>query len=131
VGNFVGIFAKSTFRNFLFRISDDEKQNKMKEINTSAPARNNFYMMPEELLDTLVAKQDRIIELLEAKKEAALNGFITERQAMELLSKKVTWFWQMRKTGQLPFKKIGRTIYYSREDISSLLKNVSDEKINH
>lgn len=104
----------------------------MKESNAIVQAnRNSFYMIPEDLLDTLVAKQDRIIELLEAKKEAALNGFITERQAMELLNKKVTWFWQMRKTGQIPYKKIGRTIYYSRDDISSLLKNVSDEKINH
>ena len=103
------------------------KQFKMKEnvLSNSEGARPkaSLYMIPEDVLDTLVAKQDRILELLEAKKEAALNGYVTEKQAMELINKKATWFWQMRKTGQLAFKKIGKTIYYSLEALNSLLNN--------
>ena len=96
------------------------KQNEPKSNNSS------FCMIPEEVLDNLVAKQDRILELLEVKKDAALNGFVPEKQAMELINKKSTWFWQMRKTGQLPFKKIGKTIYYSLNDLYSLLQNESE-----
>jgi hypothetical protein len=99
----------------------------MKENKSTPNEFNNIkggvYFIPEEILDGLVAKQDRILELLEAKKEAFLNGFITEKKASELINKKSTWFWQMRKTGQLSFKKIGQTIYYSLDDINQLLQN--------
>jgi hypothetical protein len=59
--------------------------------------KEGVYFIPEEILDSLVAKQDRILELLEAKKDAAINGFITEKKASQLINKKATWFWQMRK----------------------------------
>jgi hypothetical protein len=105
----------------------ESKKNKMKENivgNSTSPAnRSSFSLVPDEVLDTLVAKQDRILELLEAKKDATLNGFVTEKQAMQIVKKKATWFWQMRKTGQIPYKKIGKTIYYSVDDLSSLLDN--------
>jgi hypothetical protein len=91
--------------------------------DTHQKVNTSFLIVPEDVLDTLVAKQDRILELLEAKKEAAVNGYITEKQAIEKINKKATWFWQMRKTGQLPFKKIGQTIYYLMDDIDSLLQS--------
>jgi hypothetical protein len=84
---------------------------------------NSICIIPEEILDSLVSKQDRILELLEVHKDATLNGFISEKQAIEKVNKKSTWFWQMRKTGQLPYKKIGQTIYYSTDDINSLLQS--------
>ena len=93
----------------------------MKQNDTLKMNASSFCMIPEEILDSLVAKQDRILELLVAKKEAALKGFVTEKQAIEIVNKKATWFWQMRKTGQIPFRSIGKTIYYSLEDLNSLL----------
>ena len=99
----------------------------MKPINLIKPeasqTKGSIYLIPEDVLDGLVANQDRILAILEAKKEATLNGFITEKDAITLVNKKSTWFWQMRKTGQLPFKKIGQTIYYSVDDINSLLQS--------
>lgn len=83
---------------------------------------SSVYIVPEEVLDSLVSKQDRILELLEIRRDATLNGFISEKKAIEMVNKKNTWFWQMRKTGQLPFKKIGKTIYYAQTDINSLLE---------
>jgi hypothetical protein len=92
--------------------------------NCTTPAnRKSFSLVSDEVLDTLVAKQDRILELLETKKDATLSGFVTEKQAMGIVNKKATWFWQMRKTGQLSYKKIGQTIYYSKEDLNSLLQS--------
>ena len=86
-------------------------------------SQSSLFLLPENVLDSLVAKQDRILELLEAKKEAALNGYVTEKQAIEIVGKKTTWFWQMRKSGRLSFKKIGQTIYYLLNDIYSLLES--------
>lgn len=97
------------------------KQNNLSSVVRQEP-KVSLFLVPEDVLDTIVAKQDQILEILEAKKDAALNGYLTEKQAIEKVNKKATWFWQMRKTGQLPFKKIGKTIYYSAEDINSLLR---------
>jgi hypothetical protein len=93
--------------------------------DTGPPSKNTFCFIPEDILETIVAKQDKILELLEAKKDVSLNGFISERQAMEAINKKATWFWQARKMGKLPFKKIGKTIYYSLSDINALLETNS------
>jgi lipoate-protein ligase B len=96
------------------------KENKLFQ---SVPEKSNvnFTVIPDDILASLIYKQDQIIELLVEKKPAALNGFVTEKKAMELVNKKVTWFWQMRRSGKLAFKTIGRTVYYSLEDINALL----------
>mgnify|MGYP000380201579 FL=1 len=80
-------------------------------------------LVPEELLDEIKSKQDKIISLLENGQLITQNEFITESQAKEILQKKSTWFWQMRKTGVLPFRKIGKSIYYSKTEINQLLEN--------
>ena len=54
-------------------------------------------LVPEELLDEIKSKQDKIISLLENGQLITQNEFITESQAKEILQKKSTWFWQMRK----------------------------------
>ena len=102
-----------------------EETFKVKSNNLSANDSNKkgIYIVPEDILDNLVAKQDRILEILDGKREATLNGFISEKDAIGIVNKKTTWFWQMRKTGQLPFKKIGQTIYYSKDDLNSLLQS--------
>lgn len=96
----------------------------MKDSNThfTETARQKFiaFTLIEDLVESMVAKQDKILNLLQSKPENPLNGFITERKAMELLNKKTTWFWQMRKTGRLSFKKIGKTVYYPMEQINAL-----------
>lgn len=80
-------------------------------------------LVPEELLDEIKSKQDKIISLLENGKLTNQNEFITEMEARTLLKKKSTWFWQMRKNGLLPFRKIGKSIYYSKTEINQLLQN--------
>ncbi len=82
---------------------------------------SHLLIIPEGLLEKIIASQERILEIIEPKKEESLNGYITEKQAMKVINKKVTWFWQMRKTGLLPYKKIGKTTYYSLGDIKNLL----------
>ena len=53
-----------------------------------------------------------------------INGYITEKQAKEILKKRTTWFWDQRKKGILPYKKLGATVYYKEEDIYKLLEKI-------
>jgi hypothetical protein len=98
----------------------------MKENNSDlSPLKSNganLLLVPDYFLETIINRQDKILNLLSNREIDTLNGFITEKKAKEILCKKTTWFWQMRKNGQLSFKKIGQTIYYSLSDINKLLK---------
>jgi len=96
-----------------------------KQSSKAKPISQNLYLIPEEFLLNIINGQDKIIKLLENKPGNAINGYISEKEAMKLLNKKVTWFWQMRSSGQLKFKRIGQTVYYSMNDITQLLKTDS------
>ena len=80
-------------------------------------------IVPDSFLEKLNEKQDQIINLLKTNESVCQNEFLTEKEARELLQKKSTWFWQMRKNGVLPFRKIGKSIYYSKKEIIQLLEN--------
>lgn len=79
-------------------------------------------IVPDSFLEKLNEKQDQIIKLLKTNESVSQNEFLTEKEARELLQKKSTWFWQMRKNGVLPFRKIGKSIYYSKKEIIQLLE---------
>lgn len=51
-----------------------------------------------------------------------LGDYVSEDEAKRQLGKKTTWFWSMRTTGQLPFAKVGRRIFYLKSDIKKLLE---------
>jgi hypothetical protein len=79
-------------------------------------------IIPETFLKEIKENQEKIIDLLNSK-ENRKKGFVTEKEAKLLFNRKSTWFWQMRKNGILPFSKIGKSIYYSTNDIDSLIEN--------
>ena len=79
-------------------------------------------IVPDSFLEKLNEKQDQIINLLKTTEYVTQNEFLTEKEAREILHKKTTWFWQMRKNGVLPFRKIGKSIYYSKKEINQLLE---------
>jgi hypothetical protein len=80
-------------------------------------------LIPQETVHNLISSQEKILQLLKKSTEPFIADFVTEKKAMEILNKKSTWFWQMRKSGKLKFRKIGQTTYYSIEDIQNLLKS--------
>jgi hypothetical protein len=84
--------------------------------------KQKFSLVSDEVLDEIKNNQLKILSLFEASKKDQLTDYITENQAKELLKKKSTWFWQMRKSGQLKFSKIGKAIYYSKQDIIKLFE---------
>jgi hypothetical protein len=63
-------------------------------------------VISEDFLEAINEKQDKIISLLQDGNLGSQNDFITENEAKELLHKKSTWFWQMRKDKILPFEKL-------------------------
>jgi hypothetical protein len=77
-------------------------------------------IVPEDVLKSILVTQTKILDIVSNKPPTSLKDFVTEKQAMEILNKKSTWFWQMRKSGKLKSSKIGQTNYYPIEDILNL-----------
>ena len=91
--------------------------------------KESLLIIPEQFLKAFNEKQDQILDLLKNHKPSLESDFITESEAKEIFKRKSTWFWQMRKSGILPFSKIGKSIYYSRNDLNKLLndsKNIAN-----
>jgi hypothetical protein len=84
--------------------------------------KQKFSLVSDEVLDEIKNNQLRILAFFEQSHKDQLMDYITESQAKELLKKKATWFWQMRKSGQLQYSKIGKAIYYSKTDIMKLFE---------
>lgn len=84
-----------------------------------------FMLVSNRRIQSLEQKIDELHELLiktESVTGQQLSGFLTEKQAMELLQRSHTWFWERRKSGELVYSKVGRTIYYKQDDLLALLK---------
>ena len=90
---------------------------------------NAMVLVPKQLLEKVHQTQERILLALEELPTAkpVLTGmvggkYIPETTAKEMLGKGTTWFWQMRKSGKLSYKKVGSKIYYVIEDIENLIE---------
>jgi hypothetical protein len=79
-------------------------------------------LVPQSFLEGIAETQKKILEQLRKLKqpENTVGDYISETQAKKLLNKKTTWFWNKRTCGELPFTKVGNTIYYSKSDIQKL-----------
>ena len=86
-----------------------------------------FYLVPKEVLDDFIkAAQDfrRMQELLEKDTSSrALGDYIPEEEAMKLLGRGKTWFWDKRKSGKLPGKKAAGRWYYRLMDIQKYIED--------
>ena len=97
---------------------DHNKQHEKKE--------PSFFIVPTEFLKSIAEGNERILSILTnggLDSENAIGGFISENEAKKLLNKKTTWFWNMRKSGELAFSKVGGTNYYRKADLLKLLEN--------
>ncbi len=84
----------------------------------------SFVMLPKSLLDEIM---QTLIDLRNQKSIVSnpisiLPDFISEKEAIELLGRKTTWFFNMRKSGALRFRKLGSKVYYPVVEIQKLLK---------
>ena len=85
----------------------------------------NLVLVPIEMLDEI---KQLINDLRSNKNESiekpeVLGEFIAEKDARNLLGRKTTWFYEQRRSGRLPYSKVGSKVYYKRDDLFNLLTN--------
>jgi hypothetical protein len=82
-----------------------------------------FVMVPYERLEAIEKMLSEIIALSQSKKDIGSESLnhITEKEAMKLVGKKGTWFWLMRRSGQLKFTKVGSKVFYSVDELQKLV----------
>jgi len=95
-------------------------------MNEEETKEDGYYLVPKAWLHTIAEKQDMILSLMEKGSSYAadncIGDYISEEEAKRLVGRKATWFWSMRTTGQLPFSKTGKKIFYLKSDIKKLLE---------
>ena len=91
---------------------------------TTLPEQNeSFVLVPRAWLESLAENQQRILEHLEGKQKQNLTGdYISEETAKKEFGKGNTWFWNKRKSGELPFVKVGGKVWYHQSDLLNLFK---------
>ncbi len=97
----------------------------MKDFGSNQKNSAGYLIVPHEILESIEKNQIEILNLLKGKgkpETEALN-YVDEKKAIELVGKKATWFWQMRKAGLLNYTKVGAKVYYSLDEIRNLLSN--------
>jgi hypothetical protein len=85
-------------------------------------------MVPEKAFQDLIETVHSIRKFQETqgsgeKNAQALGDYIDEDQAMKILRRQKTWFWNKRKTGELPGKKAAGRWYYKVVDINKFIEN--------
>ena len=86
-----------------------------------------FYLVPRKVLKDIADSNTRILTMLEQGNNnpaIGIGDYISEKDAMKMLSKKTTWFFNMRKSGKLTGHKIGGTNFYDRKEIIGLLDGI-------
>lgn len=79
-------------------------------------------IVPRAMLEELLENQRAMLKLLKRQMQGEpVMGYVTQSEAMQLLKRKPTWFYQMRTSGKLGFSKVGRTVYYALSEIEKLL----------
>ncbi|KPK82814.1 MAG: hypothetical protein AMS27_13925 [Bacteroides sp. SM23_62_1] len=89
--------------------------------------KHTFYLVPKESLDELIQAVRDLKRLQEeigkGANSEALGDYIPEDRAMELLGRGKTWFFNRRKSGELPGKKAAGRWYYKIADIQKYIEN--------
>jgi hypothetical protein len=84
-----------------------------------------YILVPYDQMNMLLEKISSLEKTLKSRENTstALSNYLTEKEAGQILNKRTTWFWNMRKSGRLPAKKAGNTWYYLKSDINKFIEN--------
>lgn len=97
---------------------NDTPRNEMNE--------EGYFLVPKSFLQSIAESNLKILSFLEKGNSTSTNiigDYISETDAKNLLGKKTTWFWNMRKSGKLAFSKVGGTNFYNKNDLIKILEN--------
>jgi len=120
-------FEQITF--CLIPIFAPTKQSNMEANKSKSKTTDGFLIVPHEILESIEKNQVEILNLLKGKENVnseTLN-YVDEKKAIEIIGKKATWFWQMRKSGGLNYTKVGAKVYYSINEIKKLIENGTNQ----
>ena len=88
---------------------------------------NTFILIPKEILDELIKAIQDLKQLQDTLRNenssGVLGDYIAEEDAMKVLARGKTWFWNKRKSGDLPAKKAAGRWYYHKDDITKYIEN--------
>lgn len=57
----------------------------------------------------------------------SVNDYVSELEAKKLLLRGTTWFWERRRSGELPYTKLGGQVYYLMSDLVKYLEDRSSK----
>ena len=79
---------------------------------------------PREFVrDALEAYSEKVLEASSIDDEAAFEKkWLTNEEAMEYLGLSRSTLHRWRKSGKIPYSKVGRNVYYRLEDIREMLE---------
>ena len=85
----------------------------------------SLVLVPVQLVDEIkqLLSEIRGTQYSDTTTDSILGEFISEKEARKLLGRKTTWFYEQRRSGRLPYSKVGSKVFYKREDLVSLLNN--------
>lgn len=61
------------------------------------------------------------------EKSKSVNDYVSELEAKKLLGRGTTWFWERRRSGELPYTKLGGQVYYLMSDLVKYLEDRSSK----
>jgi hypothetical protein len=67
-------------------------------------------MFDNKQLRRILKKLKEIEDKLEKPK--SVNDYVSELEAKKLLLRGTTWFWERRRSGELPYTKLGGQVFY-------------------
>jgi hypothetical protein len=104
----------------------------METNKTNSKPIEGLVIVSSEILVSIEKSQNEIISLLKSKFNLGTESldFVDEKKAIELMGRKATWFWQMRKSGALNYTKVGAKVYYSLSEIKKLIENGTSNNKN-
>ena len=89
---------------------------------------DKLVLAPMEVLEKVLETQEQILEAVTnmpivkpVLKGIIGNKFIPESEAQKMLGRRTTWFYNMRQSGRLVYKKLGNRTYYNIDDIERLI----------
>ncbi len=73
----------------------------------------------------IIKKLNDIDDKLEKPK--SFDDYVSELEAKKLLVRGTTWFWERRRSGELPYTKLGGQVFYLMKDLIKYLEERSSE----
>jgi hypothetical protein len=91
--------------------------------NNNIQEQTNLVLVPVQLVDEIkqLLNEIRGKQTTDTKTDSILGEFISEKEARKLLGRKTTWFYEQRRSGRLPYSKVGSKVFYKTKDIHALI----------